>query len=361
MSRQFLLILLLAWSLAGAQPAPAPVVVEQVVLASALDQLALTGTATARRTSSISPYSEGLVIDMRADVGDVVAQGQVLARLDGVIAGHELTRAGAALDESRAELRDAIRRRDEAARVHADNLIAASTFESAVAEADIQQAVVARLEAEFARQQEIVRRYTVRAPFAGVIAQKFAEVGQWLQRSQALFELVDAEVLRVDVPVPQAYFASVGAGTPATVQFDAQAGKPIEAVVTTRVPISDPAARTFVARLEVDNSDGQFAPGMSVRVTLRPGDQQWGAALHVPRDALVRLPDGSYRLWLAAGNGEQAKARATTVQIRRFSGSFAVIDPGKGPAEVKLGDRVIVRGNESLSPGQSINIVEPGP
>jgi len=276
MSRKMPLILLLASNMAGAQPAPAPVVVEQVVIASALDHLALTGTATARRTSSISPYSEGLVIDMRVDVGDMVAEGQVLARLDGVIAGHELTRAGAALDEARAELSDAIRRRDEAARVHADNLIAASTYESAVADADIQQAVVARLEAEFARQQEIVRRYTVRAPFAGVIAQKFAEVGQWVQRSQALFELVDAEVLRVDVPVPQAYFASVGVGTPATVRFDAQAGKPIEAVVTTRVPIGDPAARTFVARLEIDNSKGEFAPGMSVRVALRPGDEQWG-------------------------------------------------------------------------------------
>ena len=73
MSRRMPLILLLAWNLAGAQPAPAPVVVEQVVLASALDQLALTGTATARRTSSISPYSEGLVIDMRVEdcVGEV--------------------------------------------------------------------------------------------------------------------------------------------------------------------------------------------------------------------------------------------------------------------------------------------------
>ncbi len=131
-------------------------------------------------------------------------------------------------------------------------------------------------------------------------------------------------------------------------------------MVTTRVPIGDPAARTFVARLEIDNSDGEFAPGMSVRVALRPGDEQWGAALHVPRDALVRLPDGNYRLWLAAGNGDQTIARATTVQIRRFSGSFAVIDPGKGAAQVKPGDRVIVRGNESLAPGQQINIVESG-
>lgn len=352
--------MLVACSAASAQTAPAPVVVEPVVIASALDQLSLTGTATARRTSMISPYSDGLVVEMRSDVGDVVAAGQVLARLDGVIAGHELAESAAALDEARAELRDAIRRRDEAARVHADNLIAASTYESAVAEADIRQAAVARLEAEYARQQEIVRRYDVRAPYAGVIARKFAEIGQWVQRSEALFELVDAAVLRVDVPVPQVYFGSVDAGTPATVRFDGLAAEPISTEISTRVPVSDPAARTFVARLEIDNSDGEFAPGMSVRVSLRPGEDQWGAALHVPRDALVRLPDGSYQLWLVDGSGEQATARATTVRIRRFSGAYAVIEPGEGDARVQLGDRVIVRGNESLRPGQAVDIVESG-
>jgi RND family efflux transporter MFP subunit len=360
MPRTLSLIMLAAFSAASAQTAPAPVVVEPVVIASALDQLSLTGTATARRTSMISPYSDGLVVEMRSDVGDVVVAGQVLARLDGVIARHELAESAAALDEARAELRDAIRRRDEAARVHADNLIAASTYESAVAEADIRQAAVARLEAEHARQQEIVRRYEVRAPFAGVIARKFAEIGQWVQRSEALFELVDAAVLRVDVPVPQVYFGSVNAGTPATVRFDGLASEPINTEISTRVPVSDPAARTFVARLEIDNSDGEFAPGMSVRVSLRPGDEQWGAALHVPRDALVRLPNGIYQLWLVDGSGEQATARATTVRIRRFSGAFAVIEPGEEGAEVQLGDRVIVRGNESLRPGQPVDIVESG-
>lgn len=96
MSRRLPLILLLASNMAGAQPAPTPVVVEQVVIASALDQLALTGTATARRTSAISPYSDGLVVDMRVDLGDMVAEGQVLARLDDVIAGHDLRLASVA-------------------------------------------------------------------------------------------------------------------------------------------------------------------------------------------------------------------------------------------------------------------------
>jgi RND family efflux transporter MFP subunit len=353
-------VLLLIPSLVIGQPAGLPVLVEPVGLAPVADELILTGTATARRTSSISPFSEGLVTEMRVDVGDVVSAGEVLANLDGVIAGHELATARAALDEARAQLRDAVRRRDEAARVHADNLIAASTYESAVAEADIRKAAVARLNAEYERQQEIVRRYQVRAPFAGIIARKFVEVGQWVQRSQALFELVDAEVLRIDVPVPQSYFPIIDEGTPATVRFDALGERPIEGKVSTRVPISDNAARTFLARVELDNSRGLFAPGMSVSVTLRPGASQQNDALHVPRDALVRMADGSYRLWLAVGEGSQITARPATVIVSRFNGRFAVITQAEEDSQIKAGDQVIVRGNEALRPGQAIRIIEPG-
>ncbi|MGB5586728.1 MAG: efflux RND transporter periplasmic adaptor subunit [Gammaproteobacteria bacterium] len=361
MAKVLTVVLLLIPGLVSGQQADVPVLVEPVALAPVADELLLTGTANARRTSAISPFSEGLVTEMRVDVGDVVAAGQVLARLDGVIAGHELATARASLDEARAQLGDAIRRRDEAARVHADNLIASSTYESTVAEADIRKAAVARLEAEYARQQEIVRRYDVRAPFAGVIAQKFVEVGQWVQRSQALFELVDAEVLRIDVPIPQSYFSSINTGTPATVRFDALSEKPIDAIVSTRVPFSDNTARTFLVRVELDNSRGLFAPGMSVRVTLRPGAGQQSEALHVPRDALIRMADGSYRLWLAEGEGDRLEARQATVLVNRFSGRFAVISVGEAEDPIKPGDQVIVRGNESLRPGQLIRIAAPGP
>jgi RND family efflux transporter MFP subunit len=353
-------IFFLLWTAAHSQSVPVPVVVEPVVLADASDEISLTGTATARRTSMISPFSDGLVMEMRVDIGDSVAAGQVLARLDDVIAGHELATAAASLEQARAELRDAIRRREEAARVHADNLIAGSVYESAVAEADIRQAAMERLESEYARQAEIVSRHTVLAPFAGVIAGKFAEEGQWAQRSQALFELVETRVLRIDVQVPQTWFGSVIVGTPATVRFDALTEGAIETVVTTLVPISDPSARTFLVRLDLDNNALTLTPGMSARVILRPGTTKRNNALHVPRDALERMDDGNYRLWLVDKQGGVVVSRPATVTVLRFSGRFAVIAEGAGTDTIAAGDQAIVRGNESLKPGDTIRIVKSG-
>jgi RND family efflux transporter MFP subunit len=348
-------VLGLCLSTAAAQDGLTPVVVVRASVAPVAEELTLTGTATARRSSAISSQSDGLIAEMRVDEGDYVAEGQVLAQLDAVLARLELATADAALVEARAELRDALRRRDEAARVHTENLIATSTYESAVAEADIAQAVVSRLEAERDRQKEVVQRHTIRAPFTGVIARKSAEVGQWLQRGDTVFVVVDAEVLRIDVPVPQVRFGSIVAGTPAGIRFDAAPDLRIEGRVTTVVPISDPAGRTFLARIEIDNDGHRFTPGMSARILLRPGEAQGRSALHVPRDALIRRDDGRHQVWVVDEAAGGSTVQPVSVSVERFQGSEAFI----GTGVIDVGTRVVVRGNETLRPGQQIRVVEP--
>jgi len=331
------------------------VVVARVEPASATDQLVLSGTATARRSSMVSPPMDGLVTEVLVDAGDRVKRGQPLVRLDKVIPEHELATAEAALAEGQARLADAVRKRDEAAEVHAKALIADSVYESAVAEASILGASVDRLRAEYERRREIVSRHTVRAPFAGVVARKLAEAGQWTQRSDALLELVDSEVLRVDVPVPQDYFSSIEAGTPASVRFDAMPDDPIDTRVTTRVEVGDRTARTFLARIEIDNASFRYAPGMSARVVLIPDGSGARAMLQVPRDALTRLDDGSYRLWRVVGDTDALTVQAVSVVVQRFSGSFALLAAGA----VAAGDQVVVRGNENLRPDQAVRILVP--
>lgn len=345
-----LLFLLALGPDAHAQEAPAPVVVAPAERAEVTDELVLSGTATARRSSMLSPLTDGLVAEVLVDIGDHVESGQVLARFDDVIARHELATARAALAEGQARLADAERRRDEAAEVHARNLIAESAYESAVAEAGILEADVQRLRAEFDRQREIVARHAVKAPFPGIIAQKLAEAGQWVQRGDALFHLVDTDVLRVDVPVPQGYFRTLQVGTPATIRFDAAPDQPIETSVTTRVAVSDAAARTFLARLEVENADLRYAPGMSARVVLKPGDAGASPVLRVPRDAVIRDADGTFTVWRV----RDARAEAVTVSVERFAGSAAVLAPGP----VQAGDQIVVRGNEILRPDQAVRVVE---
>ena len=73
------------------------------------------------------------------------------------------------------------------------------------------------------------------------------------------------------------------------------------------------------------------------------------AALAVPRDALLRQPDGGYSLFVALPEGDGWVARQRTVRVLRDRGSLVAIAEGIEP-----GERVVVRGNEALRDGQAV-------
>ncbi len=350
-----ILAVLSLWvSFAVAQERRAPVTVATAELGPLFQEVSLTGTATARRVSKLSPRVDGLVAEMLIDAGDMVQKGEVLVRLDKDLADIELASARAALDEAEAQLKEATRQRDEAAELVAKKHIPETTYESTIAQVEINEAAVKRLQAEYRRQQEIVERHIIRAPFDGVVGAKLVEVGEWVQTGTPVIELVEIDTLRVDVPVPQHYFRQVEIGTPATVRFDALPDRTFEAQVTMKVPVSNPAARTFPVRIEMDNRARLKAPGMSARVTLLMREEGAADALKVPRDAVVRLPDGSQTVWLITDKDGVPSATPVVVRTGRSAGnSIEILGKALNPS-----DRIVVRGNENLQPGQPVRIID---
>ena len=244
----------------------APVKVARAVMAPVREELPLTGSVTARRLSRIAPEVAGLVAAVRVDEGDEVRQGEVLLELDRTIADLEYAGAQARVKEAQAQAAEAARQRDETAELVKKKHIASTRYEAALAAAEVSAAALERLQAELRRQAELLRRRAVRAPFAGVIAKKMVEEGEWVKTDANLFELAEVRRLRVIVPVPQFYFSEVRVGAPARVAFDAYPGRSFPAQVSMKVPLSNEAARTFPVRIDLENEAGLFAPGMSARV-----------------------------------------------------------------------------------------------
>jgi RND family efflux transporter MFP subunit len=345
--------------LAGS-PLPSPaadgaalVTVAVATIAPIYEEVPLTGSIIARRESMLSPEVDGLVDEVLVDAGHEIAAGEVLLRLDGVIARIELDRADAAEAEARARLAEAIRRREEAARLIGEKHIPTTTYEERLAEVAVNEAAVRRLEAERARYAELLERHVVTAPFDGVIAEKLVEVGQWVETGTALLRLVEVDVLRIEAPVPQQYFDRVERGTRATVRLDADPGHPFEAEVDVKIAVSDPAARTFPIRIEIANRDRLMSPGMSARITLQLVEPGRDRALLVPRDAIVRKPDGTQTVWkieLADG-----VATAVPVEVETGRGFRDAIEIVAGA--IDAGSRVVLRGNEILEPGRPVRIV----
>lgn len=349
-----LLLSLLAGAAGAQEQRPAPVTVVKLATAPARTTLPLAGNVTSRRLSRLSPKVAGLVAALYVDEGDEVAPGRVLLELDKAIAELDQSAAQARVKEARARLSESVRRRDEAAELVRKKHLAATSYAATLAAVEIDAAALERLEAELRRQEEILRRHQVTAPFGGVITRRMVETGEWVKIDTALFDLVEMDALWVDVPAPQFYFNDVRPGTPVQIAFDAYPGARFPAVVAMKIPMSNEAARTFPVRIDLDNRQRLVTPGMSARVVFQLDDKEAEQVLLAPQDAIVRSPDGGESIWVLRQEQDALKARPVNVRTGRAYRENIEISGGA----VQAGDRAVVRGNELLRPGQPVRIQE---
>ena len=346
-----------AYGSVSAQPASdaaIPVSVVAVTPAAVSEELPLTGSVTARRVSYLSPRVAGTVERVLVDAGDEVPEGAPLLELDTKLARIELARVDAQLAEAQTRLEDAERLRDEAAALVEEKHVAQTSYKAAVAAVTIETAIVQRLRAERDRQQELLERHTVYAPFAGAIASKQVEVGQWVRFETTLFELAELDALRVEVPVPQGHFRRVDVGAPVRIELEALPQRTFRGRVGRKVPVGGESTRMFPILIDLRNDERLIAPGMSARVFLRLSLPEADRAVLVPRDALVQRPGGSTVVWVVRERGDAPIGQAVSVEVGLANGDNVVIAAG----EIRPGDRVVVRGNELLRPGQPLDVTE---
>ena len=330
-------------------PAVPPVQTEVVREAPVIRRLELSGTVTSPRSSHISTSVEGLVSAVHFDSGARVARGDLLLELDAELEEAAYKQAEARTAQAAAELADAKRRLLIAESLAKREFGPKNAVEAGQAEVEIDTATHDSFIAEQKRRKAILARHKLPAPYDGVISKRMAEVGQWVQPGTAVFDLVSMHDFRVDVPVPQDYYARLRKGAHVSVEIDALPDEKIPARIGALIPVSDPDARTFTLRVLPERDDIPIAPGMSARVTvsLETGRRD----LVVSRDALIRYPDGRVTVWVLEEDGDTMSVTERRIKIGlAFDGTVQV------HSGLKAGDRVVVRGNESLREGQTVRL-----
>ncbi|NBB92769.1 MAG: efflux RND transporter periplasmic adaptor subunit [Gammaproteobacteria bacterium] len=328
-----------------------PVSVVRPQTGESAETLRFTGNLTARQVAGLSSQESGLIAAMHVDAGDTVESDQVLVELDSGLAEQDVARATAARDEARAALDEARRLAEEARRLGNDRFFPETELRARESGVVLAEARLARAESELSRERERLDRHRLRAPFDGVIGQRHVERGEWIEPGTAVVELVKVDELWLDVRVPQRYWADLGRMDGVTVRAwpDVDPDRELDTRVQARVPVSDPTARTFLLRLLVNDDSGIITPGMSARVELVLERDE--ATIRVPRDAILRYPDGTTTVWVVEAGSDQAHEHA--VDVRRNVGDMAELSD-----ELPADARVVTRGNEILSEGETVRIVE---
>lgn len=342
--------LLAAAATHGAAP-PQPVAIIEAQREPIREEVRVTGSVVARKTAALSPAVAGLVSDYRVEAGDRVSAGDALLSLDPEVAAHARDRSRGARREIEARLADARRRLAEAQRLQSRSDIAETEVLSRRAAVAALEASLEAARAEEARQGALLARHTLRAPFAGVISRRSAELGEWVAPGDSLLELVATDEPWVDFQLPQALFPRVDTATPIELVVAALGAEgPLPGRVLSIVPVNDPAARTFLLRaVPRDRTATPIVPGMSARAILRLATGR--RALTVPRDALLRHPDGRSTVWIVEdGDGGATAAERRVETGLAFAGKMEI------RSGLAAGARVITEGNEALQPGQRVQV-----
>lgn len=336
---------------AAAAQSQARVSVETPELAEFGERFSLTGTISAERSARLSPRVDGLIAEVLVDAGDEVAAGDVLLRQDDAVARQALARLQAQAAEAQAQVNESNRLLAEARQLVQKNFVPASQVATRQADLNLAEAALASARAAQREQAELVARHQLPAPFAGVVAAKLAETGEWVQRGTPVLDLIDLDSLRIDVQVPQERYAELQAGADYSLLPDALGSKRVPAQLMALLPVIDPSARTFLLRLRPQQGDQSLLAGGSTRVEIALPARE--PALAISRDALLRRPDGSHTLFVVErvqGGGWVARERG--VRVLRDAGTRVAIADG-----LQASDQVVVRGNEALRDGQAVEVV----
>lgn len=336
------------------------------------------GTVEARRSWMVGPTTAGRVLNVKADVGDQVKAGDLLAEMDAVDIAQRLeasqatvARASSALNAAHAQLADANARR-ELASINAkrnqdlatQNFISAGALEARLQEkasADAgYQVALANLEAAG---QELSRtkaerdamgkqRANVRlmAPNSGVVVSREAEPGSTVVAGQAVLRMVDPNSLWIKMRVDQGRSAGLTPGLNAKITLRSQPNVSLSGKVARVEMQADSVTEERIAQIEfASGSDAlrKSSLGELAEVTLEL--PQAAPALIVPNAAIQRM-QGKVGVWRV----QEHKLQYVPVRLGAsdLDGQVQVIEG------LKSGDSVVVYSQKALKDDTRIKVVE---
>jgi RND family efflux transporter MFP subunit len=312
-------------------PLAAPVEVAEVRRGGITTFLETTTTLEARNSATLVAARPGQVRAMRAEEGELVHQGDVLAQLDD-------TAARLSVESAQVALQGAKRESERGNQLRAQGYISQKELDDL--DLKLRGAKVALDQAEY----ELTQTRLV-APFSGRVTARMVNLGETVTAGRECFRLEDFDPLLARLYFPEREVQNLHIGQTALLTLDALGGREFQGRVALVNPVVDRANGTVKVTLEVRDPQRALRPGNFAKVRLRTGT--FDDAIVLPRRAMLS-EDGESYVFVA----QRDSVVKRSVTVGAVSGDTAQIIAGLVP-----GDSVVTVGQGGLKQGSRIKPV----
>jgi len=294
------------------------------------DVLLLTGHIEAWEKVELSAELPGNIEWQGIEEGQQVKRGEELVRIDTIWfqATHKQAIANQTLATQELERMESLRKSGVSSPQELDR----AQTQSTVASADL------------AASETQLGKTVVYAPFDGVVDHLEKEAGEWASKGQALVRVIQTDRMKATVGVPERDIVFFEEGDEVVIHLEALPEQSFTGKIHQIATSADRSTRTFETEIHLDNPDGIFKPGMTVRA--RFVRESYPNAISVPIFSIISVENQRF-----AAIAEDGLAQFREVKIGVLQGHDVQITQG-----LNAGDQLIVVGQRDLRPGDPVRI-----
>jgi RND family efflux transporter MFP subunit len=322
----------------------------------------LPGTTSAFADANIYARASGYIAVRNVDIGSRVKTGDVLAAITAPELDHQISQSQATIAQAQAALRQAEANRDLAqvtwdrdAPLVKDGWVTHQqgdtdrlTLTAQQQAVEVNQATIKSQQAQLQVLQQQKAYQQVVAPFDGVVTKRNIDVGSLVQADATsgtfMFTMMQSDVMRIQLYVPQDSAIGVKAGIDAVVRVPEMPGRTFAGTVTRTADALDPATRTLLTEIDVPNPDGILSPGIYCTVELKV--PRVTPSLIIPASALIFNDTG-----LSVLVAKDGVAHVHKITETRDLGTEIEVSEGVAP-----GDQVVLNPPIDLGDGSKVAI-----
>ncbi len=346
--------------------------VQRIYPAQTFTLLNASGYVVAQRKAAVASKITGRLVFLGVEEGNRVKKGEVIARLENDDAKAAMERAKADakvahfnLEQSQAEMDDAVLDYNRKKELVEKEIIARSQFDAAETRFKKARAAVAAHQAALRASEAALKEvgvsleYTIiRAPFDAVVLTKNADIGDIVtpigaaaDAKAAVVSIADMDSLQVEVDVSESNIEEVKVGQPCEIQLDALPNDRFRGVVHMIVPTADRSKASILVKTAFIEKDPRILPEMSAKVAflsrqITPEEENPFKAL--PSNAVVNR-EGETLVFVIQNN----RALKTPVHLGRHLDTMVEILDG-----VEVGDQVATAPLDKIKNGIKVRVAQ---